>query len=169
MSQAVVDFCEGLKTVLLDVEKRVGTAQAALAKSAGHVEKDAKKQLDQAARQLKDFRIDAAGLAENIRKDFPAQAAGAQKALNEFGHEAQAAMRHMLVMMADAASVGADTAAHALEAGARSARKFADEARGPTKKPVQVQRKVSARRKAVAKASASGPRRSAAAKRRKRS
>ena len=73
MSQAVIDFCEGLKTTLLGLEQRLGKAQAALSFSATQASEEAKKHVDEAAEQLQQFKVHAGLMAEAIRADADRQ------------------------------------------------------------------------------------------------
>ncbi|MBY0565485.1 MAG: hypothetical protein K2P58_15045 [Hyphomonadaceae bacterium] len=132
MSQAVIDFCEGLKTTLLGLEDRIGKAQASLASGAIQVSGEAKKHLDEASEQLEKFKTHAGLMAQAIRADLPEQTAEMKEKLKEFGLEAQVAMRHAVVFLAEAASKGAEGAAAALKEGAVKAKTLADDLRHDT-------------------------------------
>ncbi len=137
MSQAVIDFCEGLKTTLLGLEDRLGKAQSALAqtslaKGASRAGEDAKKHLAEASEQLQQFKAHAGLMAQAIRAELPEQAEIMKEKLSEFGQEAQVAMRHAIVFLAEAASKGAISAAGALQTGAHQAKRLAEELRHDT-------------------------------------
>lgn len=132
MSQAVIDFCEGLKTTLLALEDRIGKAQANLASGAQLVSGEAKKHVDEAAEQLEKFKAHAGLMAQAIRADLPEQTAEMKEKLKGFGLEAQVAMRHAVVFLAEAASKGAEGAADALKQSAVKAKTLAEELRHDT-------------------------------------
>ncbi len=132
MSQAVIDFCEGLKSTLLTLEDRLDKAKANLAQGAAQVSDDAKKHVDEAIAQLADFKVHAANLAQAIRADLPLQTAGIKETLTGFGQEAQVAMRHAVVFLAEHAAIGAEGAGEALKTSAKSAQKVADALRRDT-------------------------------------
>lgn len=132
MSQAIIDFCEGLKTTLLALEDRLGKAKSALATGATQAGTDTKKHIDEAAEQLAKFRAHAALMAQALREDLPQQTAVAGEKLKEFGQEAQVALRHAAVFLAEATAKGAEGTAEALKAGAQSARRVADDLRHDT-------------------------------------
>lgn len=117
MSQAVIDFCDGLKAMLLGVEDRLAKAKESLAETASDATEDAKKHLDEASEQLDKFKGEAAKMAQAIRTDLPNQAVVKEK-LKEFGQEAQVALRHAVVFLAE-------NTAEALQAGAKSAQHVA--------------------------------------------
>ncbi len=108
MSQAVIDFCEGLKTTLLGIEDRLGKAKVSLATGAAQVSGEAKKHIDEAAEQLESFKAHAGLMAQAIRADLPEQTAVMKEKLKDFGAEAQVAMRHAVVFLAETASKGAE-------------------------------------------------------------
>lgn len=132
MSQAVVDFCEGLKTTLLGLEDSLGKARKAFEAGAAQAGVEARKHVDEAAEQLATFKAHAGVMAEAIRADLPKQTEGAAQTLKGFGQEAQVAMRHAVVFLAEAAAKGADNAADVLKAGAKSAHRVADDLRHDT-------------------------------------
>lgn len=132
MSQAVIDFCEGLKTTLLSLEDRIGKAQASLASGAVQVSGEAKKHLDEAAEQLEKFKAHAGLMAQAIRADLPEQTAEMKEKLKGFGLEAQVAMRHAVVFLAETTSKGAEGAAAALKEGAVRAKTLAEDLRHDT-------------------------------------
>jgi hypothetical protein len=132
MSQAVIVFCEGLKTTLLALEDRLGKAKKAIDAGAAQAGVDTKKHVEEAAEQLARFRAHAGALAEAIRADLPQQTAAAKEKLGEFGQEAQLAMRHAVVFLAESAAKGAESAASGLQAGAKSAHKLAEDLRHDT-------------------------------------
>lgn len=132
MSQAVIDFCEGLKTTLLALEDRLGKARSALEAGAAHASAEAKKNVDEAAEQLASFKAHAGMMAQAIRADLPQQTAAAKEKLKEFGQEAQVAMRHTIVILAEAAAKGAESTAQALHASAKSAHKVAEDLKHDT-------------------------------------
>jgi hypothetical protein len=132
MSQAVIDFCDGLKATLLNLEDRLGKAQSALSVGASHASEEAKKHVDEAADQLQKFKVHAGLMAQAIRADLPEQTAVVKEKLSEFGQEAQVAMRHAIVFLAETASKGATGAAGVLQAGAKQAQRLAENLRHDT-------------------------------------
>jgi hypothetical protein len=132
MSQGVIVFCVGLKTTLLALEDRIGKAQASLASGAVQVGGEAKKHLDEAAEQLDKFKVHAGLMAQAIRADLPEQTAEMKEKLQEFGLEAQVAMRHAVVFLAETASKGAEGAAAMLKEGASKAKTLAEDLRHDT-------------------------------------
>ncbi len=132
MSQAVIDFCEGLKTMLLGIEDRLGKAKKSLETGTTQVSGEAKEHVEKAAEQLEAFKAHAGLMAQAIRADLPHQTAAVKEKLKEFGQEAQVAMRHAVIFLAETASKGAEGAADALEAGAKQAQKVAQDLRDDT-------------------------------------
>lgn len=132
MSQAVIDFCEGLKTTLLGLEERLEKAQTALSSGAARASDEAKNHIDEAAEQLQKFKVHAGLMAEAIRADLPNRTEALKDKLGEFGQEAQVAMRHAVVFLAETASKGATGAAGALQVGARHAQELAEQLRHET-------------------------------------
>jgi hypothetical protein len=132
MSQAVIEFCEGLKSTLLALEDRLEKAKSAIGAGATEFSAEAKKHVDEAAEQLAQFRAHAGVMAEAIRADLPQQTAAAKDKLGEFGQEAQVAMRHAIVFLAETAAKGAAGAAAGLGAGAKAAQRLAEELRHDT-------------------------------------
>jgi hypothetical protein len=126
MSQAVIDFCEGLKTTLLALEQKLDKAKRNLEAGAGQASGEAKKHVDEAVEQLEAFKVHAGLMAKAIRADLPEQTTAMKEKLKDFGQEAQLAMRHAVVILAEAASKGAEGAAEALHAGAKQAHKVAE-------------------------------------------
>lgn len=139
MSQAVIDFCEGLKTTLLALEDRIGKAQTSLATGAAQVSGEAKKHLDDAAVQLDKFKAHAGLMAQALRADLPEQTGEMKEKLKAFGLEAQVAMRHAVVFLAETASRGAEGAAAALKEGAAKAKNLAEDLRHDTAVTVTTQ------------------------------
>lgn len=125
MSQAVIDFCEGLKTTLLAIEDRLAQAKNSLETGAAEARGEARKHLDEATEQLAKFRAHAGVMAEAIKADLPHQTETAKEKLKTFGQEAQVAMRHAVVFLAE-------NTAQALEAGAKSAQRVAENLRHET-------------------------------------
>ncbi len=132
MSQAVIDFCEGLKTTLLALEDRLTKAQSALSAGAARTSEEAKKHVDEAAEQLQKFKTHAGLMAQAIRADLPSRGVAVKERLEDFGQEAQVAMRHAVVFLAEAASKGASGAADALQAGAAEAERLAERLKSET-------------------------------------
>lgn len=132
MSQAVIDFCEGLKTTLLGIEDRLAKAKSSLETGAGKVSGDARKHVEEAAEQLKAFRTHAGLMAQAVQADLPGRAEEARDKLKEYGLEAQVAMRHAVVFLAETASKGAESAAAALQEGAKQASTLAEKLRQDT-------------------------------------
>ena len=132
MSQAVIDFCEGLKTTLLGIEDRLGKAKRSLESGATQLSGETQKHLDEATEHLEAFKTHAGLMAQAIRADLPEQTAAMQEKLKEFGLEAQVAMKHAVVFLAEAASKGAEGTAEALQAGARKAHAVAEDLRRDT-------------------------------------
>lgn len=132
MSQVVIEFCEGLKTTLLGVEERLGKAKASLTTSATQVGGEAKKHIEEASEQLAAFKAHAGLMAQAIRAELPEQTAEMREKLKGFGLEAQMAMRHAVVFLAEATSKGAEGAAAALKEGAERAHTLAENLRHDT-------------------------------------
>jgi hypothetical protein len=132
MSQAIIDFCEGLKTTLLALEDRLGKAKSALEAGASQANIEAKKHVDEAAEHLAAFKTRAEKMAQAIRAELPQQTAVASEKLKEFGQEAQVALRHAAVFLAETAARGAEGTAGALQAGAKSAHRVAETLRHDT-------------------------------------
>lgn len=119
MSQAVIDFCEGLKSTLLTLEDRLAKAKTNLETGATDASAEAKKHIEEASEQLARFKTHAGLMAQAIRADLPSQTAIAQEKLKEFGQEAQVALRHAVVFLAE-------NTAEALQVGAKSAQRMAE-------------------------------------------
>lgn len=136
MSQAIIDFCEGLKTTLLGVEERLAGAKAELESGAAQASQEARKQIDQASAQLAAFRAEAARLAQetaaNLPKSVQERTQAPRETLAAFGQEAQVALTHAAAMLADAASKGAVNAAGLLQKGANQADALAQKLRHHT-------------------------------------
>jgi hypothetical protein len=132
MSQAVIDFCEGLKTTLLALEQKLDKAKHNLETGATLATGEAKKHVDEAAEQLRAFKVHAGLMAKAIRADLPEQTGAMKEKLKDFGQEAQVAMRHAVVFLAEAASKGAESAAGALHASAKQAHKVAEDLKRDT-------------------------------------
>lgn len=132
MSQAVIDFCEGLKTTLLGIEDRLTKAKASMETGATKVSGEASKHVEEAAEQLKAFRVHAGLMAQAVQAELPGRAEEAGEKLKEFGLEAQVAMRHAVVFLAETASRGAEGAAGALQVGAKQASALAEKLRHDT-------------------------------------
>lgn len=132
MSKAVIDFCDGLKATLLGIEDRLAKAQESLGAGAAQASGEAKKHVDAASEQLNAFKLRAAMMAQTLRAELPEQSATLREKLNEFSQEAQVAMRHAVVFMAETAAKGAEGAAGALQAGGKQAQKLAENLRHDT-------------------------------------
>lgn len=132
MSQAVIDFCEGLKATLLALEQKLDKAKHNLEAGAAHATGEAKQHVDEAVEQLEAFKVRAGLMAKAIRADLPEQTGGMKETLKDFGQEAQVAMRHAVVFLAEAASRGAESAAEALHTGAKQAHKVAEDLKRDT-------------------------------------
>lgn len=132
MSQAVIDFCDGLKTTLLALEQKLDKARRNLEAGAAQTGGEAKKHVDEALEQLEAFKAHAALMAQAIRAELPEQTGAMKEKLKDFGQEAQVAMRHAVVFLAETASKGAESAAEALQAGAKRAHKVAEELKRDT-------------------------------------
>ncbi len=141
MSQAIIDFCEGLKTTLLDLEARLDKASETLAASAEEAQSEAKKHVDEAAAQLQAFKARAAKMAEVARAELPAHATGVGEKLKDFGVEAQVALNHALVLMAEGVAKSAEAASEALKEGGRRAHAFAEGAKHHTALTAPEQKK----------------------------
>jgi hypothetical protein len=125
MSQAVIEFCDGLKSTLLSIEDRVERALDELRETKDQTQVDVKKHLEEAAKDLSEFRSKAAHTAQMLRADLPEKSVPLRQKLQEFGDEAQLAMRHAVVFLAEAAAVTAEGASHALKTGSERARALA--------------------------------------------
>lgn len=132
MSQAVIEFCDGLKTTLLAIEDRLGKAQSSLAVGAVQVGGEARKHIQEASEKLEQFKAHAGLMAQALREDLPERTAEMKGKLKEFGLEAQVAMRHAVVFLAETASKGAEGAASALQQSAHKTRALAEELRHDT-------------------------------------
>lgn len=132
MSQAVIDFTERLKTTLLALEERLGKAKEAVDANASKAGEEARRHIEEAVEQIAVFRAHAGVMAQAIRADLPQQTAAAKEMLQEFGQEAQVAMRHAVVFLAEATARGAANAAGALNAGAKSANRLAEDLKHDT-------------------------------------
>lgn len=132
MSQAVIDFCEGLKTALLNIEDRLTKAQHSLSEGATGVSDETARHIKEATTQLETFKAHAGLMAQAIRAELPDQAASIREKLQEFGLEAQVAMRHAVVLLAETAAKGAQGAAGALQESAKKAHTMADKLRHET-------------------------------------
>jgi len=132
MSKAVIDFCNQLQTVLLGVEDRLAAARQTMEAQSETVAAETKKHIEEAAEQIDAFKIKAAAMAAGLSAELPKHATDAKEKLTDFGLEAQIAMRHAVIFLAEAASKGAKSAATILEKGAKSAREYADAARRET-------------------------------------
>lgn len=132
MSQAVIDFCEGLKTTLLALEQKLDSAKQNLEAGAAQASGEAKKHVDEAVEQLRAFKVHAGLMAQAIRTDLPEQTGAMREKLKDFSQEAQVAMRHAVVFLAEAASKGAEGAAEALQSGAKRAHEIAEELKRDT-------------------------------------
>jgi hypothetical protein len=129
MSKAVIDFCDHLEKTLLAVEARLTKVQHAIGEGATGAQTDAKKQVDAAAQELRELQAVSAVFLEAIKADLPAQSKALQARFGEFGIEAQLALRHALVSLAEVAAKGARTASGALDHGAERAHQLAEELR----------------------------------------
>lgn len=132
MSQAVIDFCEGLKTTLLGIEERLLKAKAELDAGTSKVTGEARKHVEEATEQLGAFRAAAGLMAQAIQAELPGRTEEARDRLREYGQEAQVALRHAVVFLAETASKGAEGAAGALQGGARQASALAEKLRRDT-------------------------------------
>ena len=132
MSQAVIDFCDRLKETLLNVEERLAKAKESLEGGATRASEEARQHIDEAASQLNAFRAHAGLMAQALQEELPGRAEEAKEKLKDFGLEAQVALRHAAVFLAETASKGAESAAHALHGGARRASAYAEKIRRET-------------------------------------
>lgn len=132
MSKAVIEFCDRLETTLLGIEDQLAKAQKALVAGAQSAESEAAKNVTQAVAQLSAFRVKAGEMAANLRADLPDHVERVQDKLQDFGVEAQTAMRHAVVFLAETASKGAVGAADLLQKGAVRAQNVADDLRHDT-------------------------------------
>lgn len=132
MSKAVIDFCQGLQTTLLEIEERLGKAKQAFEAGRAHVEDDARAHVEKASAELVAFKAKAAALAADLRAELPEKVDSVEGRLKEFGQEAQVAMRHAVVFLAEAASKGASASAGILHRGAERAHNLAENLRHET-------------------------------------
>jgi hypothetical protein len=132
MSKAVVEFCHRLETTLLGIEEQLGKAQKVLAAGTHAAESEAAKNITQAVAQLNGFRVKAGEMAASLRAELPEKVEHVQERLKDFGIEAQTAMRHAVVFLAEAAAKGADDAADLLHKGAARASDVAEDLRRDT-------------------------------------
>lgn len=132
MSQEIIDFCEGLKSTLLGVEDQLLKARESLNAETTKVSAEAQKHLDDAEAQLKAFRMKAAFMAAAVQAELPTRTEEAREKFKHFGQEAQVALRHAAVFLAESASKGAVVTAAALQGGAKQASAIADKLRRGT-------------------------------------
>jgi hypothetical protein len=132
MSQAVIEFCDALKATLLNVEDRLQRAKGELEQGAAQAKESAVKNIQEASDQLADFKARAAEMAQALRADLPEKAKPVQGKLQEFGVEAQVALRHAVVFLAESAAKGAGEASVALQKGAHRAKTLAEDLRRDT-------------------------------------
>jgi DNA anti-recombination protein RmuC len=132
MSQAVIDFCESLKTTLLVIENGLDRAKESLKEETAEASREARKHVEAAAEHLETFKTHAGRMAQSLRAEFPEKSASARAMLKEFGAETQEALRHAVVFLAETASKGAEGAADALRGGAFAAGAFAQKMRQET-------------------------------------
>lgn len=132
MSKAVLEFCHRLELTLLGIEEQLGKAQKSLATGAQAVESEAAKNVAQAVAQLSGFRAKAGEMAASLRAELPETVDHMQDRLKDFGIEAQTAMRHAVVFLAETAAKGADGAADLLHKGAERAEGVAGDLRRDT-------------------------------------
>jgi molybdopterin converting factor small subunit len=132
MSKAVIDFCDRLEATLLSIEERLAGARRSLEEGREQMVGEARKHLDEAAEELNSFKAKAGEMAAELRADLPKQAATIREKLSEFGQEAQVAMRHAVVVLAESASKSARGVASALEQGAQRAHGYAEALRRET-------------------------------------
>jgi hypothetical protein len=107
----VIDFCAGLKTTLLALEQNLDRAKRSLEASAVQASGEAKKHVGEAVEQLETFKAHAGLMAKAIRAELPEQTGAVRETLNDFGQEAQVAMRHAVVFLAETAPKRAESAA----------------------------------------------------------
>lgn len=132
MSKAVIEFCHRLETTLLGIEEQLGKAQKTLAEGAHAAESEAAKNITQAVAQLSGFRAKAGEMAASLRAELPEKVEHMQDRLKDFGIEAQTAMRHAVVLLAETAAKSADSAADLLHKSADRAQDVADDVRRDT-------------------------------------
>lgn len=132
MSQAIIDFCDRLKTTLLSLEEQLDHAKKTLDSNAAGVQGEAQKHVDEAVNLLAQFRANAGDMIESIGQDVPEKSGALREKLKSFGADAQVALRHAAIFAADAVSKGADTAASALQSGAKRAQDLAQDLRHQT-------------------------------------
>jgi hypothetical protein len=121
-----------LELTLLSIEEQLGKAQKSLAAGASAVESEAAKNVAQAVAQLSGFRAKAGEMAQSLRAELPEKVEHMQDRLKDFGIEAQTAMRHAVVFLAETAAKGADGAADLLHKSAERAHDVADDLRRDT-------------------------------------
>jgi F0F1-type ATP synthase membrane subunit b/b' len=129
MSRAIVEFCHGLETTLLAIEDRLDKAAESLAAGAHGVEAQAKHQVEEASAHLAAFRAKAGALAKALREDISEDAEEIEARLSAFGAEAQTAMRHAVVFLAESTAKGAVAGASALSTAGAKAQGMADQVR----------------------------------------
>ena len=132
MSRAVVEFCHRLETTLLGIEEQLGKAQESLSAGAHAVESEAAKNVAQAIAHLSGFRAKAGEMAASLRAELPETVDHVQERLKDFGLEAQTAMRHAVVLLAETAAKSAEGAADLLHKGAERAHDVAEDLRRDT-------------------------------------
>lgn len=148
MSQAIIEFCDTLKTTLLGLEARLARAEKHLESGTAKVQEDARRQIAEASELLASFKATAGRLASELKTEAVDQRAGLDERLKTASLEAQVALRHAAVVLAEAASKGAAGAATALSGVADQARGLAEKLRHET--AVTVPEPEAARRASAA-------------------
>lgn len=132
MSQAIIDFCQRLQTTLLGIEDQLAKARDSAERTGAGLAKETQGHLDTANRQLADFRAKAADMAAKLRQELPEHSGELKERLNQFGLEAQVALRHAAVFLAEATAKGASGASDLLHKGADRASVMAQHLRDDT-------------------------------------
>lgn len=132
MSQAIVDFCQGLQTTLLSIEERLVKARESAERAGVAVATETQGHIDAASAQLAAFRVKAAEIAASARAELPENPTELKERLNQFGLEAQVALRHAAVFLAETTAKGAIGASALLQKGALRAHEVAQNLRDDT-------------------------------------
>ena len=132
MSQAIIDFCQDLQATLLGIEDRLAKARQSVDSAGAAVAQQTQEHIDTATRQLADFRVKASDIAAKLRADMPENSGEWKERLTQLSLEAQVALRHATIFLAEATAQGATGASALLQKGAGHAHAVAQHLRDDT-------------------------------------
>src|SRR5690349_12407619 len=132
MSQAIIDFCQGLQTTLLGIEDRLAKARDSAERAGADLAKETQEHIDVASQQLADFRAKAGEIAASVRAELPKDAEDWKERLDQLGLEAQVTLRHAAVFLAETTAKGAAGASSLLQRSAERAQSMAQHLRDDT-------------------------------------